>query len=986
MSRKSISFIVWVLIVATAASSAWGELIAYWPFDEGQGTTTVDATGNGNDGTLNGNVEWVAGVKGTALRFDTAGERVVTTGLDPTAANNAMTLAAWVVWEGQGHSITHQGIIGKRQGWDPRTYVKWFWEVTPAGQLAFRNGDGAVNAAAALVPYVNEWAHIAVTWDNGAVVQYVNAQQVSTGTSAFRDTADATVVSIGSVSATNSETFVGIIDEARIYNTALTIGELEKAMSGDYNSSSGPVPADEAVDVSQDVILNWSPGDFAAAHDVYFGASFADVEAASRANPMSVLASQGQTALTYDPPGLLEFSRTYYWRVDEVNTPPDNTIFKGQVWSFTVEPYVYPIANIKAIASMADEDSGPENTINGSGLNAADQHSVEATDMWLASPTDDTPIWIQYEFDRVYQLYNMQVWNYNVQFELVLGFGLKDVTVEYSIDGVEWTTFGDVEFAKGTAQLDYTANTTVDLRDVTAKYVRFTMKSNWNMGMIPQYGLSEVRFTYLPVHAREPQPAAGQADMGLDVTLDWRSGRRAAAHELYFSSERAAVADGTALIETLGESHYALSGLNLGSIYYWRINEVNEAGPSYWEGDIWSFSTIEYAMVEDFETYTDDMDAGQAIFQTWLDGWENNTGSTVGYLDVPFAERRIVNTGRQSMPLAYDNTVAPWYSEAERTFASPQDWTAGSADTLVVYFQGNPEDNAAGTLYIALEDATGRVQTVTHPAGEDAMLLVGWNEWRIPFSDLSGINLSRVDTIYIGIGNRANPAPGGSGTVFIDTIQIGRPGSSDPGVSGLAGSYSLENGAEDGSGNGRDGTVMGEPMAIDGPEGYGAALLFDGLGSQYVHLGTWNPSAATGQLSVCLWARWNGLSTYYQGLAAKRDSWAADDMMWQIEANRDSGTLSFARNGSSPASGSPVLPIGEWTHVAVTFDGTTARFYINAAMTGQGAFSFGSDTSSAVVFGACQGDGGNPFNGAIDEVHIYDRVLLPFEINYLAGK
>ncbi|MHC4677240.1 MAG: hypothetical protein ACYTEK_00935, partial [Planctomycetota bacterium] len=54
-----------------------------------------------------------------------------------------------------------------------------------------------------------------------------------------------------------------------------------------------------------------------------------------------------QDASSYDP-GRLEFETTYYWRVDEVNAPPDSTVYKGNVWSFTTEPVGYPIdgANI----------------------------------------------------------------------------------------------------------------------------------------------------------------------------------------------------------------------------------------------------------------------------------------------------------------------------------------------------------------------------------------------------------------------------------------------------------------------------------------------------------------------------------------------------------------------------------------------------------------------------------------------------------------
>ena len=103
-----------VLVICTNAVNA--ELIAYWPFDEGNGTETADITGNGNDGTFNGDVAWVAGYKDSAVHFDTASERIVVGPIDPTAGTDAMTLAAWINWEGLDHSITQQGIIGKRLG------------------------------------------------------------------------------------------------------------------------------------------------------------------------------------------------------------------------------------------------------------------------------------------------------------------------------------------------------------------------------------------------------------------------------------------------------------------------------------------------------------------------------------------------------------------------------------------------------------------------------------------------------------------------------------------------------------------------------------------------------------------------------------------------------------------------------------------------------------------------------------------------------
>ena len=145
-----------------------------------------------------------------------------------------------------------------------------------------------------------------------------------------------------------------------------------------------PDPANGVVDVPRDVVLGWGAGEYPGTHDVYLGTSYEDVNDASRANPMDVLLSQGQSDTALDV-GRLEFGQTYYWRVDEVNSV-GSAIFQGDIWSFIVEPFAYPVANVIATSNMAsDEGAGPENTVNGSGLNELDQHSIDATDMWLCT-------------------------------------------------------------------------------------------------------------------------------------------------------------------------------------------------------------------------------------------------------------------------------------------------------------------------------------------------------------------------------------------------------------------------------------------------------------------------------------------------------------------------------------------------------------------------------------------------------------------------
>jgi hypothetical protein len=250
-------------------------------------------------------------------------------------------------------------------------------------------------------------------------------------------------------------------------------------------------PGPKVSDVPCDVILSWIFPSFAQTCDVYLGTSLEAVNTASRANPQGVLVSQGQTAMTYDPAGLLELSRTYYWRVDFVISGPTPTIVKGPVLKFTTAALTYPIKNITATASSAQRGNGPEKTVDGSGLDKSDGHSTNGADMWWSLGVP--PNWIQYEFDKIYTLHELWVWNFNQLIEPYMGFGAKSVKIEYSTDGTTWTPLANVpEFARAPGKPGYTANTIVNFAGVPAKYVKLTIDKNW--GVAPQTGLSEVRF------------------------------------------------------------------------------------------------------------------------------------------------------------------------------------------------------------------------------------------------------------------------------------------------------------------------------------------------------------------------------------------------------------------------------------------------------------------------------------------------------------
>jgi hypothetical protein len=138
---------------------------------------------------------------------------------------------------------------------------------------------------------------------------------------------------------------------------------------------------------------------------------------------------------------------------------------------------------------------GPEKTVDGSGLDKNDGHSTNGADMWLSAGT--APNWIQYQFDKVYALHELWVWNSNQPIEPFLGFGAKTVKIECSTDGKTWTPLNGVpEFARAPGQPGCVHNTTVNFGGVSAKFVKLTIEKGW--GATSSTGLSEVRFFYIP--------------------------------------------------------------------------------------------------------------------------------------------------------------------------------------------------------------------------------------------------------------------------------------------------------------------------------------------------------------------------------------------------------------------------------------------------------------------------------------------------------
>jgi len=774
MFRRS-SIVAVSFLVLVPAWSAWAVpegLVLYWPFNEGQGTVAKDLSGNGNDGALEGGVSWVPGMLRLALEFN--GANAVVRGPHLPFNNRSFTHALWV---NPSQLPGDQSVFSQYQASSANQGLHY--RISAAGGLRMGFYSNDLDLPAGTVR-VGQWYHLTFWYDVASQSRrvYVDGKRVAEGSAPpYQGTAGDTLVGTfwrPDRADRVPEWFNGMIDDVQVYDRALTEEEILGIMQGltDPRLAYDPVPADGSLDLPRETALSWAAGDTATTHDVYFGTVFADVNEATRADPRGVLVSQGQAEIGHDPDGLLDFGTTYYWRIDEVGEAGENAIAKGDVWSFTVEPYAYPITGVTATASSAQPGMGPENAVNGSGIDSLDQHSTVPTDMWLT--TGSQPAWIQFEFDKVYTLHEMWVWNVNQEIESFVGFGARNVTIECSADGQTWTDLdGVLEFARASGMSTYMANTTVAFDGAAAQYVRLTIDGNWG-GAAPQTGLSEVRFFYRPMQAYRPEPADGATEVSIHADLTWWSGREATSHSVYLGTNQTAVAGGTAPSETVADHRYTPASLDFATEYFWKIDEVGDAGA--YPGSVWSFMTQEFAAIDDFESYNDD---DNRIYDTWIDGLADQAkgGSQVGYDVSPFAERTIVHGGGQSMPLAYDNSASPFYSEAERAFDGPQDWTIGGADSLQLYFMGDAA-NAPQTLYVTLADSDGHVGTVPH-VDADGVLATEWQQWRIPLGEFGGVSPAKVKKMTIGVGNRTSPAAGGSGTIYLDDIGFGRSLSSN---------------------------------------------------------------------------------------------------------------------------------------------------------------------------------------------------------------
>jgi len=212
-------------------------------------------------------------------------------------------------------------------------------------------------------------------------------------------------------------------------------------------------------------------------------------------------------------------------------------------------------------------------------------------------------------------------------------------------------------------------------------------------------------------------------------------------------------------------------------------------------------------------------------------------------------------------------------------------------------------------------------------------------------------------------------------------------------TTGLVGYWPFEEGTgatttADVSGNGYNGTFLGHPEWAEGPEGFGSAIQFRASGqSDGIECGTCNPSDGTGVFTLAMWAYWNGTTGIGTQHFLTKGGYRE---MWQMEVWENHGSDTYKdRVGISyvPQSVPFVfMPAGEWVHVAFTFDGANLALYLNGQPDGTGpqAFAIGTNEDSTFYIGVSNAST-RSFDGRLDEVRVYNRVLDLSDIQQLAA-
>jgi len=694
-------------------------LVGWWKLDEGSGVTVLDGSGHGNHGTFKGDPQWVIGHDADALEFDGVDDYVEVPHAANLTVDNEVTVMAWINAERYIGPTGEdwQGIMAKG---NPRSYSLY---TQVSGALHF--STAAYGSLSSEIIPLNEWVHVCAMVIGGTHQYYINGEDAGTFGSGIvlPGATDTATVRIGNARDDNRE-FLGMIDDVRIYNRALTQDEIKQIMRGDTTLAWDPSPAHRSTpDIDRATPLSWSPGENAAQHDLYFGTDKDAVENADTSDTSGIYRDR-QSGTSYTPPEGVEWGGgPYYWRIDEYNT--DGTISKGKVWSFTVADFIL-------VDDFEDYDAG-DNQIwyawhDGLGYGTPDSTPYFAGNGTGAAVGDETtPSYTE---------------------ETIVQGGSKSMPLAYDNNKQGYSKYSEAELTltaprnwtqQGVAELSlwfrgYPASTGSFVEAPAGTYTMTA--SGADIWAVNGVEADEFHFAYKML------TGAGSIVARVDSvqnTNDWAKA-------------------GVMIRETLDpDSAHAFACIT-------PINGVaSQYRPS--TGGT-SVNTNQSGITAPYWVKLERSISGSFTVSHSANGsnWQPVTGATPQ--NIPMGANVYIGLAVTSHDTSL--TCQAVFTNVTTTGTVSPQWTHQDIGIA---------SNAAEPLYVAVSNSTGTPAVVYHddPA---AATIDTWTEWIIPLQTFAdqGIVLTDVDRIAIGLGTKGNMTiPGGSGKMFFDDIRLYRP-------------------------------------------------------------------------------------------------------------------------------------------------------------------------------------------------------------------
>jgi len=973
MSKKLVlvALMLAFCLVSSAHADITSDMLGYWALDG----NANDSSGNGYHGEEFGNPSYVPGVINQAMDFDGPEQSVYIPDFTVIQNQDEVTVCMWVKAD-------------RNTGEDQ---VMWFTDQDgDYGRIRFGingdewewkhgDGNGNPNVDDGENPIIlGEWTHLAGTRKNNDKLElFVNGISVDQTDFGVTGVVEAQI-SIGAERRSSSSVrspFDGVIDEVRVYSRVLSAADIQELfMFTDAPPiiAFNPNPFDEQTDVQQDAVLSWTAGEMAARHDVYFGTVFEDVNNTNTSDTTGIYRGR-QNLVIYTPAQTLGFGQSYYWRIDEVEAD-NTTIIKGKVWSFTVAEFL-------SVDDFEDYNTG------------------------------DNQIWWAWKDGIGYVAHDTEPAYPGNGTGSEIGDGSTDSFTEETIvhSGDQSMPYWYDNNKQGFMKYSEATKTLTNTRDWTEEGVKAL--SLWFRG----YPASLGGFVEAPAGtytiSAEGADISGSSDQ---FHFAWQelsgAGEIIAKVESVENTNDWAKA-GIIIRDTLEpDSVFAMVAVTPGN-GVWFGRRTADGTDSDAQADITAPQWIKL----------DRSIGGLARASYSADGiiWTPLGTSVPVIMNTPMYIGLALTSNSSGVVCeavfsnVTSNGTGPWVNQ----------------DIGLI-------KNEAEPMYVVIANKNGTTGTVYHE-DPNATLMDTWTEWNIDLKDFQdqGVNLSDVNSITIGIGDKENPQPGGSGKMYFDDIALYRPryvpdkvtlykadftGDSIVDFADLEimvndwldGDYTVyatapgpamaqwefENNVNDGIG-GKHGTTRGNPTYAAGKSGQ--AINLDG--DDYVDLG--NPTELDFGIvdwSICAWVKTSmtGTDDSNKGVIYAKGADRADGIRYALYVNESrtvQGSITLVTDDDvdkRQAISSVSVSDGQWHHIVGQRNGDTINTYIDGVLDGTADLPAdynlsGTSQHNAYIGVVTNNETASPEKfliGSVDDLRIYDYALSMSEIINVMGQ